>query len=538
MVLIHVRATFDSLFLCACLATFGCQKNSAPLPVAPVAPSVSSIGQGSKPKIEVPPFGVELLDQAEKHFDDGQLAEMAKILDDLAEKQEQLAEEQADRLVALRGKFKAEQARIAAEERAKSLADAEKMLVDGKLDDARRMFEVVLAKGPTAEERDAANAGKVKIDERYRARRKLQTAMRLLASSNRGEVRDAKEQLWGDIEAAFPLLMEATQSDNPVLVANTLDMLRTLNQPARTTPIMLAVLSRSQQSASWPAAIREIQRLNHPGAGEALLALALSSQASEQRIAALTGLAGVVDPPSPSLIALLPIIYAGGPELAATLQAAAHAVTVHRQTDLLARRGIDVQLTGEQEQQLAGLAERLAAIAGSAASEKPASAASHGAMALAVATRLVDPQPLTGIKVDRVSAEEATSPGTAVLDGVWNVATPDKLWRYPLGGQAAIVLDLGSERTVSGVRIWNYNEQGAGHRGWKEVDIFVSSSPALLSPIATGVVPAAPGAANPPDYSVLLTIPLTRGRYVKLQPRSIWREESVSGLSEVQILGF
>jgi hypothetical protein len=59
-----------------------------------------------------------------------------------------------------------------------------------------------------------------------------------------------------------------------------------------------------------------------------------------------------------------------------------------------------------------------------------------------------------------------------------------------------------------------------------------------LSPVTEGVVPPAPGAADTADYSVTLNVPFARGRYVKIQPRSYWRPESVSGLSEVQVLGF
>jgi hypothetical protein len=211
---------------------------------------------------------------------------------------------------------------------------------------------------------------------------------------------------------------------------------------------------------------------------------------------------------------------------------------VHQQTDLPALRGIETPLSADEQKQLANLGERLAALAGSAGSGQGADATSAAALALAVAARLVEPRPLEGVKIDRASAEETTSPATAVLDGVWNVATPDKLWRYPLASPGAIVFDLGAERSVAAVRIWNYNEQSAGHRGWKEIEIFVSNSPALLSPLASGIVPAAPGAAVQHDYSAIVPVPLTRGRYVKLQPKSIWREDAVSGLTEVQILGF
>ena len=116
----------------------------------------------------------------------------------------------------------------------------------------------------------------------------------------------------------FPLLVEAAQGDNPVLAANAMDMLRTLNQPARTMPILLGVLA-ADHSANWPAAVKELARLNHPGAGEPLLQLALKAKSPEQQTAALLALTSVVDPPPSTLLALLPKIYTDDATLDAAL---------------------------------------------------------------------------------------------------------------------------------------------------------------------------------------------------------------------------
>ncbi|MGE0609774.1 MAG: DUF4457 domain-containing protein, partial [Pirellulales bacterium] len=125
-----------------------------------------------------------------------------------------------------------------------------------------------------------------------------------------------------------------------------------------------------------------------------------------------------------------------------------------------------------------------------------------------------------------------------ILDGQWEDIDPATMWKHPIGKQASIVLDLGEERTVTAVRIWNYNEGGISYRGWKEAEIFVSPTAALLTPVAEGLIPKAPGAVATADYSVTLHIPFVRGRYIKLQPRSMWQPDGPSGLTEVEVLGF
>ena len=102
-----------------------------------------------------------------------------------------------------------------------------------------------------------------------------------------------------------------------------------------------------------------------------------------------------------------------------------------------------------------------------------------------------------------------------------------------------VVLDLGRECTVAGMRIWNLNEPSGTHRGWKETTIYVGSSPTpLATPAVTGIVPPAPGTANAPDYSTTIPVPFVRGRYVRLQANSVWRQDDHIGLTEVQVLGY
>jgi hypothetical protein len=48
----------------------------------------------------------------------------------------------------------------------------------------------------------------------------------------------------------------------------------------------------------------------------------------------------------------------------------------------------------------------------------------------------------------------------------------------------------------------------------------------------------APGVADPPDYGTLIPVPAAIGRYVRIQAKSYWTEESHSGLAEIQVVGF
>ena len=516
----------------------GCRSESAP-PATP-APATSQ-AKPQAPEPAKPDPGAEFdkaLAAAETEFEAGQLDQADIALDKLRLAGDELTDEQLDRLDALEQQVQDQRAEMEDQARAAQLAEARKLLEAGQLDESRQLLNTLLAAGPNQEQRSEANQLKTSIEDRWKARRKLATAMRLLASTSRSEVRAAQEQLWDDAESAIPLLQEAVRGPNPALAANALEMLRLFNRPETSLAAIVGVLANVAQEPIWPAAIREVQKFNHPGLGEPLLKLALTSQEPKQRIAALEALSQCQDPPKQTLIALLPIVHADGPELAAALVSARQALAVHRQYDLASRRGLGLPLTSDDERLLDALPERLTALAAGAATKKPLSPEAQAAMALAVAARLKQAGPLEGVKVLRVSGEDPASPGSGAIDGVWNTATPDKMWRYPLGGQASIVLDLGAERTVSGVRIWNYNEPSAAHRGWKDVEIFVSNSPALLSPIAFGLAPPAPAVADSHDYSVTLPVPFARGRYVKLQPKTLWREDALSGLTEVQVLGF
>jgi hypothetical protein len=212
---------------------------------------------------------------------------------------------------------------------------------------------------------------------------------------------------------------------------------------------------------------------------------------------------------------------------------------MHGQRDLWAERGLDGDTPPAAVERLRELPERLQAWI------KPPSGAENAPPELArEARRLVAVMgrdtggPLTGVKVVRAEAEAADGPATAALDGVWNSIDLKTMWRFPAGQRGSILLDLGEERLVTGVRIWNWNEPSGTQRGWKEVELFVSNSPAELNPTARGIVLPAPGVADPPDYGAVIPVPAVLGRYVRIQAKSYWTVESHSGLAEVQVLGF
>lgn len=532
--MMRLRFCFSTILL----ALLGCQKSDPP-PAPPPAPA-SPVTQAAPVTPIAPDPSVhwaELLSDAQKHLHANELADAKAVLEKLKADADRLGEEQASKLADLEADLRKREQQHAAESRATTLADARRLLSEGDLEAATRTADTVLNSGPSDDDRQAAGEVKKQVEEQRKARLRLKTAMRLLASDRRGDVKAAQEQLFAEQEAAWPLIVEATRGDNPVLAANALEMLRVFNQPPRAVPAMLAVLSRPQQQAVWPAAIRELHKIGQPGAGEPLLELALTATDEDVRSAALSALAGVVGPPPQTAIVLLPLVYQDGPALVSALAAVHHAVDVHRQHDLAALRGVEIAVSSEQREMLAGLGPRLIALAG-ITTDQPRTPAAENAMKLGIATRLIAQTPLTGVKVSRHSGEEPTGPATAVLDGQWSSAKPEHAWRYPLGGQSYIVLDLGREYTVTGVRLWNYNQPGANHRGWKDVDIYVDARPALLSPVATGLLTAAPPTADTTDYSTMLSVPFVRGRYVKLQARSYWRADAVSGLAEVQILGY
>jgi hypothetical protein len=477
------------------------------------------------------------LDDAQARLAAGELNEAKTVLTEVRDAAKELDETTMARLVALEAELSQQIEKHSEAQRIALLAESRQKLNKGDLEAATRAADNVLNAAPSDQQRQQAGEIKKLVEEQRRARLRLRTAMGLLASSKRADVRAAQEQLFAEQDAAWPLVIEAAGGKDPTLAANALEMLRVLNQPQRAIPVMIGVLSRGEQKEVWPAAIKELQKINQAGAGEPLLELALGTQDDEQRTAALTALSGIVDPPPQTAIALLPLVNQDGPSLSAVLSAMQHTIEVHRQQDLLTLRGVNDALSSQQLELLGGLAARLQALAGPLDSA-PQTDVAVNARKLGIVTQVIPQMPLQKVSLSRFSGEEENGRAAAVLDGQWASTKPEQSWRYPLSGQAFIVLDLGRDCVVSGIRIWNHNQPGAYHRGWKEVDIYVDSRPALLAPVASGLVAPAPPTADATDYSVTLSVPFVRGRYIKLQPKNYWRADGISGLAEIQVLGF
>jgi tetratricopeptide (TPR) repeat protein len=547
--------SFASLLLAFGLVLIetGCRSSEAPNAnvVQPPEETVTSIAP-ERPPAEVDNESVwaKLAEAAKAHIEAGEFDDAQKALDDLAQvyaEPEQPSDEQQDELNAL-SKALADASRAhLAERRAEQIVQAQQLLDSGKLVESMNAVNAVRAMLPTEAEIVAATKIETEIERIRGARRRLQTWMQLLGSSERSDVRSAQSQLAQDPATALTMLTEALeQSDDPVLVANSLETLRRLNRPEVVLPAMIGVLERPGQRQNWEDAAKQIVLMKQPGTGDYLLDMIVAAELPEQRAVALDTLTKVADPPQRTAIALLPMVYQDGPHLTPALNAVIHAINTNRQNDLIARRGLDVQLTPESEDLLTKLLERLAQIVERGSNTDPPSPEAYAAKALAIATRQLEPRVLEGVTVISASAEAEDGPAAAVLDGVWNSVELTTMWRHPAIQPArpelpfgTIVLDLGEERTVTAVRIWNFNETGGTLRGWKEVEVFVSTERTALTPIAHGIVPVAPGISDPPDYSINIPVDLVRGRYVKLKASSLWAAPNVyAGLSEVQVLGF
>lgn len=361
--------------------------------------------------------------------------------------------------------------------------------------------------------------------------------MKMLASTQRSEVRAAQNQLRRDPDTAIPLLLEAVRStDKPRLVKNTLEMLRRLRRPELAVPAMVGVLSRVEQEASWPDAVRELSQVRESGAGPLLLPLLGTAKSSAQKAAVLTSLAAVPDPPAETLLVLLSTLHADGPELESALRAAFTAMSRHGQDDLVALRGLPSEVDATTVELLAKLPGRLSEVASRKDKEQAASA--RAAKKLAVLIGTIEPAPLEGIKVASSVGVYEKSSHSAVLDGKWDAEDPMTGWQHPLGKPGTIILDLGSEKTVTAVRVWNYNGVGQRDRGWKDVDVFVANSRTDLTPEISGTIPRAPGASDQPDFSILLPVDQVTGRYVILKAKSLWAPSSFAGLAEIQVIGY
>lgn len=439
-----------------------------------------------------------------------------------------------------------ERQRLAAEnasKRAARLSEAQELQESGKLDEATAALDGVLSMAPTVEQRETVRRIAAAIEAHRSARRRLGSWMKMLGSKDRSEVRAAQNQLRRDPDTAIPLLLEAVRSlDQPQLVKNTLELLRRLKRPRLAVPAMVGVLSRAGQESSWPDAVREISRLKDPGAGPLLLPLLAKAKSPAHRAAVLMALSDVIDPPPDTLPVLLETLFTDGKELEPALRAAYTAMSRHGQDDLVALRGLPAQVDQATAELLIKLPGRLVEL--SALSKPEQATTARAAKRLAVLIGVIEPAAFVGVQVVSSVGQYDDSPAAAVVDGKWDADNLQSGWRHPLGKPGTIILDLGSEKTVTAIRVWNYNGSGQRDRGWKEVDVFVANSRTDLTPEASGIIPRAPGtvvaAGTPPhpDFSIQLPVDQVQGRYVILKAKSLWVPSSFAGLAEIQVIGY
>ncbi|MCE9603507.1 MAG: discoidin domain-containing protein [Planctomycetia bacterium] len=525
------------------LQATGCNKpaaTEAPVVAPPVVAKPVVIAAGISPK----EAWEKLVRQAQTEIEADRVDEAQRQMDALATVYvaPKLPDEaQQKELAALTKQLQDKRKALLAQDRAAKLTEAKNLLKEGKYTEASAAVSFVLNRAPTLEQESLAKSLNSAIDEARRARNLMQNSMRFLASDNPREVDAARIELPRQADVSMPLLVEASaDAAKPKLVGRALSLMVQLDRPALAIPAMVAVLKRPEQKESWPDAIQALERLNRPGAGEPLLALALEATTPEGQIAALTALSKVTDTPPRTVVALLPLLEANGPALAAALMACGQAVQALDQTDLTAYRNLDVALSAEDEKRLAALPQRLLKLA-AGGEEGLSPEAAQQAKTLAIATHLLSAEPLKGVKVLRAGSELPESPAAAVVDGVWNTIEPASMWCYPVTGRGTIMLDLGAERTVTGVRIWNLNNASAATLGWKEVRVIVSIDPSEVRSPKLGLVAPAPGVATTADYSVTIPVNFQRGRYVEVSANSLWTTptgEGNSGLAEIQILGF
>jgi len=421
------------------------------------------------------------------------------------------------------------------DERKQLLAAAKTAFDNGEWDESLKTIDAVAALAPGELEREELNGLRASIDKAMKAQLGLTSWIKMLGSGSSGEVKTAQAQLLEEPEAALPLVRQAINLHDPVTTKNALEFLRKLRKPEIALPIMVSVLEDPAQQASWENAGKEIVRQDHPGAGPQLLHLVLMSTIPEQRQAAIRALAGVVDPPEDTALVLMPLLFQDGPELAAMLVACTHSVLIHHHHDLLEWRALVETVTETQATQLNELSDRLKTLQTLPADQQ---STVDAARQLAYALQLMTPEPIPGVQILEATPTDPAIKPTALLDGVWNTIDPASMWWTPVAQQGYVVLDLGAPRTVTGIRIWNFNENSAGYRGWKDVEVYVSDTPTALRPVSQGNLLPAPGIADPLDYSQIIPVNFAHGRYVKLMCKEYLSQNSHAGLTEIQILGY
>lgn len=269
------------------------------------------------------------------------------------------------------------------------------------------------------------------------------------------------------------------------------------------------------------------------GLGPLLLERATHSPESKaedaRAVLCLELLQRTADPPVDVFPRLLALAFVDSPRLGPALSAAARSAWRHGQRDLVGRRGLE-SLSSEDQVRLEKLPARLKGLV-----DAEDASIRRGARELSAALGLRPPKKLEKVSVSAASGSNPDQPPAAVLDGVWNSVKPENSWRPYTRGAAWIVLDLGVSRTLSHVKLWNYNTADGALYGWREGFAVVSDDPGGSAGAVAFELPRAPGKSDPPDYGKMIELPFSRGRYLRLECRASYLGEPRGGLTEAEL---
>ncbi|MEK6237113.1 MAG: discoidin domain-containing protein [Planctomycetales bacterium] len=516
-------------------AAVSCQPSSQQL-IEPIEdPSSKTDGAPAADVVEVDPAA--LLEEAARLFAEEQLEDCEQTLARIDPKQQELTEDQRRNYSAMVASVREELRDRRFWRLESSLDAAQGFLAARDLSAAEEMLNSILQATDAQPQRERALTLQQQLVERQRVRDEMRDAVKLLRSEIVEERNEARRRLWERSRDAVPTLLEAAASGEPRLVETALEMLSRMNRP-ETFPAILAILQRSDQSSCWPIAVAQLETSDFPQAGQELMRIAASAQGSSERIAAWEGLCRVKDPPVEAFEDLLPWLHADGPETAAAFKAAARIAWSRDLSDFMDLRGFPADLSAEASSSLRRLPDRIEALLSSDEPNKNVELV-EAVRRLAIAARLRASKPLPDVRVFACNCEYPAFPASGVTDGNWKSKTGPTRWLSHESGQAWIVFDLGEEKTVTDARIWNFNgNPDEVQRGFKEVAIYVGSDPSSRAAQVRAVIPPAPHGVTSTDFSVTISLPFLRGRFVKLQCLGPWNGGNQAGLSEVQILGY
>ncbi|HEY1066359.1 MAG TPA: discoidin domain-containing protein, partial [Pirellulales bacterium] len=300
--------------------------------------------------------------------------------------------------------------------------------------------------------------------------------------------RQAEETLWSNPRLAARSLAERLtgEPDGP-RAARGLDLLRRLREPKAIRQVLQARVAPPSETASSVALAALAAESPAVGAGPVLLQIATVDSSEYRPLGAWSLLAVVPDPPTETFAAVAPELLRDREPLAAQLRAAANAARINRQTDLIGRRNLSA-LTPAQESAISALPARLAELAARKAETPAEKAIVAAASELSATLGLTESAPLLNLKIMAASVGKEAGPVESLIDGEWGSNEAEKNWRPRSDEANFVVIDLGAERQVDGVRLWNYNVKGQGYEAWKVAEIYVGDDPSTLHLAGTGVV--------------------------------------------------